>query len=82
MTFSGSPQFSLDGTMSAKPFNASATWPENVHYFGEPSPEIDKNWNDLIGFRYFSISEEEAKSVWGDGYINYVDQLQGGYTAG
>jgi hypothetical protein len=80
--FTGSPQFSPNGSMSHKPFDPSISWPENVHYFGEPSPEIDANWEKLIEFRYFSISEEEAKSVWGDGYHEYVDQLQGGYTAG
>ena len=68
--------------MSHKPFDPSISWPENVHYFGEPSPEIDENWEKLIEFRYFSISEEEAKGVWGDDYHEYVDQLQGGYTAG
>ena len=80
--FTGSPQFSPNGTMSHKPFDPSISWPENVHYFGEPSPEIDENWEKLIEFRYFSISEEEAKSVWRDDYHEYVDQLQGGYTAG
>jgi len=80
--FAGSPQFSSNGTMSHKPFDPSISWPENVHYFGEPSPEIDENWEKLIGFRYFSISEEEAKCVWRDDYHEYVDQLQGGYTAG
>lgn len=67
--------------MSHKPFDKSKSWPENFYYFGEPSPELDQNWEKLIGDRYFSVSEEEAKSVWRDTYHDYVDQLQGGYTA-
>ena len=68
--------------MHHKPWDESTPWPENVRYFGEPSPEIDENWSKLIGLRYFSISEEEAKSIWPDNYNDYIDQLQGGYTAG
>ncbi|KAH8802198.1 hypothetical protein F5882DRAFT_457212 [Hyaloscypha sp. PMI_1271] len=60
---------------------------EQVRFTGSPEfdpegPEIDENWRNLIGMRYFSISEEEAKSVWPDNYNDYIDQLQGGYTAG
>jgi hypothetical protein len=79
--FTGSPEFDEHGRMHHKPWDPNVPWPENVRYFGEPSPEIDENWNKLIGTRYFSISEE-AKSVWPDTYSDYVDQLQGGYTAG
>lgn len=80
--FSGSPQFSPNGTMSHKPFDDSIPWPENVRYFGEPSLEIDANWNKLIEWRYFSISENEAKMVWPDTYQDYVDELDGGWSAG
>ena len=80
--FTGSPQFDENGQMHHKPWDEDTPWPENVRYFGEPSPEIDENWRKLIGLRYFSISEEEAKSVWPDTYNDYVDQLEGGYTAG
>jgi hypothetical protein len=64
-----------------KHVDASAPWPENVQYFGDSSPEIDRNRENLIGWRYFSISEE-TKSIWSDTYHEYVDELQGGYTAG
>jgi hypothetical protein len=50
--------------------------------FGSPSPEIDANWGRLIGDRYFSISEDEAKRAWGDKRHEYVDEWAGGYTAG
>jgi hypothetical protein len=80
--FTGSPEFDSQGKMHHKPWDESTPWPENVRYFGEPSLEIDENWSKLIGLRYFSISEEEAKSVWPDSYNDYIDQLQGGYTAG
>ncbi len=80
--FTGSPEFDSQGKMHHKPWDGSIPWPENVRYFGDPSPQIDENWSKLIGLRYFSISEEEAKSVWPDNYSEYIDQLQGGYTAG
>jgi len=60
----------------------TAPWPENVRYVGEPIHEIDENWQRLIGKRYFSISEEEAKKAWGDRRHEFVDQNMGGYTAG
>jgi hypothetical protein len=53
-----------------------------VRYVGEPSHEIDENWQRLIGKRYFSISEEEARRAWGDKRHEFVDQNMGGYTAG
>jgi hypothetical protein len=80
--FGGSPEFYTNGTSWQRPVDESAPWPENVRYFGEPSREIDNNWEELIGRRYFSISKEEAKGVWGEKYREYVDQLRGGYTAG
>jgi hypothetical protein len=80
--FRGSPDFSLSGDMQQRPTEASATWPENVTYFGEPSRQLDENWRRLIEFRYFSISEQEAKIMFPDSYHEYVDQLRGGYTAG
>jgi hypothetical protein len=80
--FTGSPEFDSEGLMHHKPWDENTPWPENVRYFGEPSPDIDENWRKLIGMRYFSISEEEAKTVWPNNYDDYIDQLQGGYTAG
>jgi hypothetical protein len=80
--FSGSPEFDAKGRMHHKPWDPNTPWPENVPYFGQPSPEIDENWKKLIGHRYFSISEEEAKSIWPDTYHEYVDQYEGGWTAG
>lgn len=80
--FTGSPLFDANGVMQHKPYDKNTPWPENVPYFGQPSPEIDDNWQRLIGSRYFSLSEEEAKRVWPDKYKDYVDELEGGYTAG
>lgn len=48
--------------------------------FGQPSPEIDANWQDYIGKRHFSVSEEEAKASWGDSYLEFVDHRLGGFT--
>ncbi|KAF5627486.1 hypothetical protein F52700_8412 [Fusarium sp. NRRL 52700] len=80
--FRGSPHFYANGTPWMKDPEESATWPENAQYVGEPSHEIDENWQRLIGKRYFSISEDEAKRAWGDRRREFVDQNMGGYTAG
>ncbi|SCV37166.1 uncharacterized protein FFFS_05530 [Fusarium fujikuroi] len=80
--FRGSPHFLKNGTPWIKDADETAPWPENVRYVGEPSHEIDENWQRLIGKRYFSISEEEAKRAWGDRRQEFVDQNMGGYTAG
>jgi len=53
-----------------------------LELFGEPNPQIDANWEKLIGGRYVSISEEEATRAWGHKRHEYVDQELGGYTAG
>jgi hypothetical protein len=52
-----------------------------VQYFGEPSLEIDSNWDKLSGRTLFSLSEDEAIKAWGDKYSEYVDEYFGGYTA-
>lgn len=61
---------------------AGQRWPENRVYTGEPSQALDDNWEDLIGDRYFSISEDEAVEAWGEHRFAYVDEERGGYTAG
>jgi len=61
--------------------NRSAPWPENKQFVGKPNPQIDANWDELIGQRYFSVSEEEATRAWGDHRYDFIDQEQGGYTA-
>ncbi|EWG41480.1 hypothetical protein FVEG_03591 [Fusarium verticillioides 7600] len=80
--FRGSPHFYHNGTPWMKDPDEIAPWPENVRYVGEPSHEIDENWQRLIGKRYFSISEEEARRAWGNKRHEFVDQNMGGYTAG
>lgn len=80
--FKGSPKFSSNGTGSINSVDETAPWPENMLLFGEPSREIDANWERLIGYRYFSISEEEATRAWGEKRHEYIDQRRGGYTAG
>ncbi|KAK3390698.1 hypothetical protein B0H63DRAFT_519909 [Podospora didyma] len=80
--FRRGPHFFPNGTAWLDPVDKTAPWPENIKLFGPPSPEIDANWGKLIGGRYFSISEEEAIRAWGDDRFQYVDELQGGYSAG
>ncbi|KIN09126.1 hypothetical protein OIDMADRAFT_23838 [Oidiodendron maius Zn] len=51
-------------------------------YVGEPSPEIDVAWNAIIGgeSHYFSVSEAEAKQLWGMDWEKYRDRIRGGWT--
>ncbi|KXS98427.1 hypothetical protein AC578_1757 [Pseudocercospora eumusae] len=56
--------------------------PSEPAYVGEPSPEIDQAWEEMVHNRYWSISESEAQSLWGVGYELYRDQVKGGYTGG
>jgi hypothetical protein len=58
------------------------TEPGEKMYVGDPSPEIDRNWQELLWGRYFSISEDEAKDIWGDDHEKYKDVLRSGYTGG
>lgn len=37
--------------------------PAAPQYVGEPSPEIDKNWLDLLAGEYLVFNEEEAKEL-------------------
>ncbi|KAK8075912.1 hypothetical protein PG994_003184 [Apiospora phragmitis] len=82
VTFRRSPHFDINGTGFLDPVDDKAPWPENMVLFGTPSEEIDDNWERLISGRYFSITEEEATRAWGDKRHEYVDEGEGGYTAG
>jgi len=77
-----SPKFDINGTGFLDPVDEKAPWPENMVLFGTPSEDIDDNWERLIGDRYFSVTEEEATRAWGDKRHEYVDEEEGGYTAG
>ncbi|KAG4420083.1 hypothetical protein IFR04_006742 [Cadophora malorum] len=46
--FTGSPNFYRNGTPWRKPTDTTVKWPENIKLFGEPSAEIDHNWERLI----------------------------------
>ncbi|TGO44240.1 hypothetical protein BCON_0565g00040 [Botryotinia convoluta] len=51
-------------------------------YVGEPSLEIDEAWNAIIGgeSHYFSVSEDEARRLWGAESDRYRDRIRGGWT--
>ncbi|KAK1969810.1 hypothetical protein LY78DRAFT_571239, partial [Colletotrichum sublineola] len=51
-------------------------------YVGTPSKEIDDAWTELLWGRYFSISEREAKELWGEDYMAYWDHDKSGWTGG
>ncbi|KXJ86420.1 hypothetical protein Micbo1qcDRAFT_140322 [Microdochium bolleyi] len=75
--FYGSPAFHADGGIYLPN-------PDPVRYVGDPTiyPEIDRNWDNLTWGRYVLITEEEAKSTWGDNIADYFDHQRGGYVAG
>ncbi|KAK1994549.1 hypothetical protein LX36DRAFT_713790 [Colletotrichum falcatum] len=51
-------------------------------YVGTPSNELDDAWTQLLWGRYFSISEKEAKELWGEDYMVYWDHDKSGWTGG
>lgn len=68
--------FQLDGT------EFLVTLPGEIMYVGTPSQEIDRAWDELLWGRYFSISEEEARDLWGADYRMYYDRAKFGYSGG
>jgi len=68
--------FRLDGT------EFLVTSPEETMYVGPPTEKIDRAWEELLWGRYFSISEEEAKDLWGTDYHMYYDRVKTGYSGG
>lgn len=67
--------------MYTPPVDEKAEWPENLDFTSQ-TKETDQNWRDLLEDRFFSISEEEATEAWGEDRHKYIDQKNGGYTAG
>ncbi|KAI1472903.1 uncharacterized protein F4812DRAFT_31500 [Daldinia caldariorum] len=55
--------------------------PGDKSYIGTTA-EVDAAWKNLLWGRYFSVSEAEAKDLWGDEYTEYWDHHRSGYTAG
>lgn len=58
------------------------TEPSGKSYVGNTTKEVDDAWKDLLWGRYFSISEAEAKKLWGEEYRSFWDHDRSGYTAG
>ncbi|KAH8694220.1 hypothetical protein BGW36DRAFT_362038 [Talaromyces proteolyticus] len=54
----------------------------SLKYVGDPSPDIDQAWEELIHSRYFYITEQEAADAWGEDYQKYWDPKREGYVAG
>ncbi|KAH8820166.1 hypothetical protein F5884DRAFT_849441 [Xylogone sp. PMI_703] len=79
--FTGSPRFFDNGTSWRPKVDPNTPWPDNETYFGPPSDEIDANWKRLLMPSGMSISEDEAKSMWGDSYMEYWNEDPPGFTA-
>lgn len=58
------------------------TDPADKAYVGATTRDVDRAWEEMLWGRYFSISESEAKSFWGDNYRDYWDHHRSGYTGG
>lgn len=54
--------------------------PGEPAYVGEPNGDIDEAWHHILDGRYFSLSEREAKNLWGKDYDIYRDHAMGGFT--
>ncbi|KAI4155165.1 MAG: hypothetical protein LQ340_001179 [Diploschistes diacapsis] len=48
-------------TPAGEPYRTK--YPGKPEYVGPPSPEVDANWEKLIGSRYFSVTDEEAEQI-------------------
>ncbi len=68
--------FQMDGT------EFLVTLPGERQYVGATNDQIDRAWEELLWGRYFSISEAEAKKLWGADYYKYYDREKTGYTGG
>nr|A0A8J9R8Y7.1 RecName: Full=UstYa family oxidase phomYd; AltName: Full=Phomopsin biosynthesis cluster protein Yd [Diaporthe leptostromiformis]BDA39151.1 DUF3328 [Diaporthe leptostromiformis] len=82
--FLGSPIFLDDGTeLVPEPTpGPMKTLGVTDMYVGEPSKELDWNWNQLHWGRFFLLTEDEARQAWGPGYKEYWAENEGGYIAG
>lgn len=81
----GTHQYQFDGAVQFLPNKNERLLldPTRPVYVGtSPTPAMDEAWERLIGYRYWSISEQEAKRLWGVSYVHYRDYRQGGYTGG
>ncbi|EFQ36605.1 uncharacterized protein GLRG_11750 [Colletotrichum graminicola M1.001] len=76
--FEGSPVFHDDGQEYVPEPEDGDQRPK---YVGEPSKEIDHNWEQLHWGRFFLLSEEEARSAWGPDYTKFWAPREGGYVA-
>ncbi|KAK3949211.1 hypothetical protein QBC32DRAFT_176948, partial [Pseudoneurospora amorphoporcata] len=81
--FGGSPRFKEDGTEYVPDMDRGNMNGEEHHgaYVGTPRREIDHNWALLHWGRFFLLTEEEAKSAWGDEYKEFWSPKHGGYVA-
>jgi len=74
--FWGAPRWTKEGVGSL------LTDPNEPVFVGEATDQLDDNWDDFIGDRYFEITEDEARAAWGPGYHEYYEHNEGGYVAG
>ncbi|KAI1842108.1 hypothetical protein JX266_011641 [Neoarthrinium moseri] len=74
-TFTGAPAIRSNGTVYVP-------HQDGIRYVGAPSPQLDHAWEQLVGGRYFLITEQEAKATWGPDYRGYWSQARGGYVLG
>lgn len=76
--FTGSPAFDLEN-------NYFVPNPDPITYVGDPSPEVDRAWDELTWGRYILITRDEAVAALTDTFGD-VEQFwspkRGGYIAG
>ncbi|RAO70689.1 uncharacterized protein BHQ10_006701 [Talaromyces amestolkiae] len=76
--FTGGPMYSENGTYYVP-------HPASINYTADPSPELDRAWEELTWGRYIVLSEQEAKDAFEEQYEDiqqFWSPLRGGYISG
>ncbi|KAF2102100.1 hypothetical protein NA57DRAFT_73537 [Rhizodiscina lignyota] len=69
--FKGSPAFRSDGSVYVP-------HPGPIDYVGEPSPELDEQWDKLLHNNSFMITEEEARATWPEEWVQAYSKMPEG----
>lgn len=76
--FTGSPTFAENGTYYVP-------HPSPINYTADPSPELDRAWDELTWGRYIVVTEQEARDAFEEQYGDieqFWSPLRGGYITG
>ncbi|CRG91662.1 hypothetical protein PISL3812_08712 [Talaromyces islandicus] len=78
VTFTGGPMYSENGTYYVP-------HPAAINYTADPSPELDRAWEELTWGRYIVLTEQEAKDAFEEQFGDvqqFWSPSRGGYISG